>query len=162
VVRHRVVSFRNQVESMNPIQTSRHSIVSLPEGGLRFTATVRDHRVATDQPVRLGGDDTAPTPLELLSVSLASCVALYARHYLDSRQLEAEELAVEVKPVWRDDPGRISRFDVTVHVPAGLCEEDRTGLEAQAQSCPVHHTLAMAPEITFQLRDLARVEVGTS
>jgi putative redox protein len=137
---------------MNLPKTSRHSIVATPAGGARFTASVRDHSVPTDQPARAGGTDTAPTPLELLSVSLASCIALYVHRYCDNEGLESEGLAVEVKPFWRENPGRIGRFDVVVHIPESLPEEYHADLLEVAEKCPVHHTLTHGPEMIVQVQ----------
>lgn len=135
------------------IRGSRHSAVALALGGERIAATVRDHEVLTDQPERAGGSDSAPTPLELLSVSLASCIALYVRRYCAQQGLEGADLAVEVKPFWREDPGRIGRFDVTVHLDDGVPEHHRAAMLEVARKCPVHHTLAHAPELTISLKE---------
>ena len=51
-------------------------------GGDRFAVSVRGHELLVDQPVDAGGEDTAPTPTELLVAALACCVAFYARRYL--------------------------------------------------------------------------------
>jgi putative redox protein len=64
-------------------------------GGDRFVINVRGHLVSVDQPVRDGGDDTAPTLTELFIASLASCVAFYAGRYLARHNLPTEGLAVE-------------------------------------------------------------------
>jgi putative redox protein len=138
------------------VRKSAHSIVATPAGGLKLLASVRDHEVATDQPERAGGEDTAPTPLELLSVSLASCIALYVHKYCAARALATDELAVEVKPIWRNDPGRIGRFDVVIHVPESIPAEHHAAIEEVALTCPVHHTLTHTPEITMRLE--AQVE----
>jgi putative redox protein len=138
---------------MIPTPSSRHSVVAHSTGGATISTVVREHTVATDQPAKLGGTDTAPTPLELLSVSLAACIALYVQRYLESRSLDAAEMAVDVKPFWRED--RIGRFDVLLHLPGGLSAEQRAAVEEVARKCPVHHTLAHPPEITFQLPEPA-------
>jgi putative redox protein len=139
---------------------SRHALVATPEGGARFTLRVREHLVQTDQPERAGGSDTAPTPLELLGASLAGCVALYVHKYCESQSLDASELAVEVKPFWRENPGRVGRYDVVVHLPQSIPAEYHAAIEAVAQSCPVHHTLTHAPEITVQLKEVAAAGAG--
>jgi len=132
--------------------SSKHSMLATPAGGLSFTASVRGHTVVSDQPQRVGGMDTAPSPLEYLGVALAMCVALYARKYLDAHALSSEELAVDVKPIWRDAPGRIGRFEVTVHIPESLPEDHHGPLLQAARDCPVHHTLAHGAELGFELR----------
>ncbi len=146
---------------MTMLRTSRHSIVATPAGGLKLSAAVRDHTVVTDQPLKLGGADTAPTPLELLSVSLASCVALYVLRFCEERALATEELAVEVKPFWRENPGRLARFDVIVHLPESVPEAYHAAIAEVAKACPVHHTLTHAPEITVALQqEVALAGVG--
>lgn len=133
------------------IGTSKHSIVATHAGGLAFDVAVRGHTVATDQTARSGGADAAPTPLELMGAALGACVALYARKYCIAEQLDGEGIAVEVKPVWREDPGRVGRYEVTVHLPAGFPPEHRDALMAMASDCPVHHTLTHAPEVAFRV-----------
>ena len=134
---------------------SKHSIVASPEGGRIVSIALREHLIRTDQPARTGGTDTAPTPLELLGASLSGCVALYVHKYCEAHALPSDELAVEVRPLWRDDPGRIARFDIIVHLPESVPSEHHGAIEEVAQSCPVHHTLRLAPEINLQLRAAA-------
>lgn len=137
---------------MDRTTISRHSIVATPKGGKRFSISLRDHHILTDQPERADGTDTAPTPLELLGASLSGCVALYVHKYCEAQGLAADDLAVEVRPFWRENPGRVARYDIIVHLPETIPAEHHEEIERVAQSCPVHHTLTLAPEITLQLR----------
>jgi len=137
------------------IRTSRHAVVATPVEGLAFTVSVRDHAVSTDQPAHAGGMDTAPTPLELLSASLAGCIALYVRKHCIAKQLDSADLAVEVKPLWRED--RIARFDVVLHLPDTIPASEYDAIARIARTCPVHNTLTHSPEITVQLEQLSPV-----
>jgi uncharacterized OsmC-like protein len=130
---------------------SKHSVVATPVGGQAFDVSVRGHTVRTDQPVGSGGADTAPTPLELMSVALAACVALYVQRFCSGRGLDAEGLAVEVNPVWKADPGRIGRFDVLLHLPHTIPLQHHEAIERVALTCPVHHTLAHDPLVSVQI-----------
>jgi putative redox protein len=137
---------------MHNLPFSKHSIVTTPEGGMRFVIALRDHQVRTDQPEKLGGTDTAPTPLELLGASLSGCVALYVHKYCAAEGLAADDIIVEAKPVWRENPGRVGRFDVLVHLPDTIPEQYHEAINEAARSCPVHHTLTHTPEISVELR----------
>ena len=53
-------------------------IVVTHEGGARFGAQIRSHRVVVDQPERAGGADSGPMPLELHKASSPNRVGLFA------------------------------------------------------------------------------------
>ena len=142
-------------ESIMAPRTPKHSVVATSSGGLAFSVAVREHVVHSDQPVRSGGGDSAPTPLELLSAALASCIALYVHKYCTAHALAATDLAVEVNPLWKEAPGRIARFDVVIHLPVTIPVSHHAAIDEIARTCPVHNTLTHSPEITVALHDRA-------
>lgn len=137
-------------------RASRNSIVATHAGGEAFDVSVRGHTIRTDQPSTAGGTDSAPTPLELITAGLASCVALYVHRFCVLNGVDANGLAVEVIPLWRAEPGRIARFEVLLHMPASVSSAIREELEAVARSCPVHNTLNEPAEITVRTLDRVR------
>ncbi len=129
----------------------REPIVVTHEGGVQFAAQVRKHRVLVDQPERGGGADAAPAPIELLGVSLGTCVALYVQQYCHSRGLSHDGMRVEVQQYGAQNPSRIGQFEVTVVLPAGIPAEHVAMLERVARSCPAHGTLTHAAEVRMEL-----------
>jgi len=127
------------------------------EGGARFTADIRGHKVTVDQPEKGGGDDSAPMPVELLPTSLGTCVALYVQRFLATRQLDASGLTVEVTSVGAPNPNRIAKFGIEVKIPGGVPEKYRDAVRRAAEGCTVHHTLTHAPEIVVAIREGATV-----
>ena len=121
------------------------------DGGVRFTADVRGHKVAVDQPQRGGGEDSAPMPLELLPTSLGTCVALYVQQFLVTRGLDATGLTVEVQTLGAANPHRIGRFEVSVKIPGGVPEKYQEAVKRAAEGCTVHHTLTHTPEIAVSV-----------
>ena len=77
--------------------TSHQPIVVTHEGGARFAAQIRSHRVVVDQPERGSGADTGPMPLELIGAALGSCIALYVQRFLHVRNLPYHGMRVEVE-----------------------------------------------------------------
>jgi uncharacterized OsmC-like protein len=135
--------------------STRPPITVTHEGGVKFAAQVRAHRVLVDQPVRGGGEDSAPTPLELLGASLGTCVALYVQQYCDSRALPYAGMKVEVETIGATNPHRIGQFVVRVILPTALPEPHASMLERVARSCPAHGTLVTGAEVTVQIESLA-------
>jgi putative redox protein len=137
-------------EHENGARATNAAVITL-EGGLRFTADIRGHRVPTDQPVTVGGEDTAAMPLELLAASLGTCIALYAQQFCAVRGLPHAGMRVEVAWETAKGPKRISRFDVKVILPGDLPDDYRPALERAVRTCPVHNTLQHPPEMTVEL-----------
>jgi len=125
------------------------------DGGVRFTADVRGHKITVDQPPQGGGQDAGPMPLELLPTALGTCVALFVEQFLVTRRLDATGLKVEVFTAAETSPHRIGRFEVSVSVPKGVPAQYREALVRAAESCTVHHTLTHQPEIAVELLDQA-------
>lgn len=108
------------------------------------------HRLATDEPVAVGGTNTGPTPYDLLLAALGSCtsmtVAMYARRKgwllesvtvrLRHSRIHAEDCAdCETKEV------RLDQIDVVIELTGDLTEEQRRRLIEISEKCPVHRTL---------------------
>jgi len=140
--------------------TQREPIVVTHEGGVQFAAQVRSHRILVDQPLRGGGADEGPAPIELLGVSLGTCVALYVQQYCHSRGLSHEGMRVEVQQRGAQNPSRIGQFAVRVVLPAGVPEEHVALLERVARSCPAHGTLTHAAEVLMELEIGAAATAG--
>jgi putative redox protein len=108
------------------------------------------HVVVSDEPPDKGGDDEGPTPLELLSASLAGCVAVTMELYADRKGWELGELEVTVDAD-RPDPPAKPHFDVAIHIPAQLEPAQLERLLKIAARCPVH--LALEGGATFSQRE---------
>jgi putative redox protein len=125
---------------------AREPMVVTHEGGLRFVADIRGHRLVVDQPAPKG-EDSAPMPVELMGAALGTCVALYVQQYCASRELPYEGMRVEVRHENAKSPHRIGAFAVQVFLPEPLAAEHLEMLDRVARSCPVHNTLTHAPQV---------------
>jgi putative redox protein len=106
----------------------------------RHVVKVRDHQLGVDEPVAEGGDDTGPSPQELLAASLASCTAITMEMYAKRKGWDMGDVAVHVEyePAQRGSP---TRFRMTVDLPKELPEEQRERLMQIGAKCPVHRVL---------------------
>lgn len=129
----------------------RSPIVVTHEGGVKFAAQIRSHRVVVDQPLRGGGADAGPAPIELLGASLGTCVALYVQQFCHTRGLPYDGLRVEVEQYGAANPNRIGTFGVRVLLAHELPAEYAAMLERVARSCPAHNTLAHGAEVEVSI-----------
>ena len=110
------------------------------DGSLKHEVEMRDHKLVADEPVEEGGEDSGPSPQELLAASLASCTAITMEMYAQRKGWDVGEVAVHVdyEPAQRGSP---TRFRMTVDFPKELPEEQRERLMQIGAKCPVHRVL---------------------
>ena len=122
----------------------------------RYTHDVKagKHTFTVDEPQSQGGQDLGPSPQELLAASLASCTAVTMEMYATRKGWDVAGLRVDVEytPAER---GCMTHFNLVMHMPAHLGDEQVDKLTAIAAKCPVHRTLE--GEVAFD----ERVELTT-
>jgi putative redox protein len=109
-------------------------------GTFQHDLEVRTHHLTADEPEENGGDDTGPSPQELLAASLASCTAVTVEMYAKRKGWQIGDVAVEVdyEPAQRGSP---TKFKMKLCLPKELPEDQRERLTQIAAKCPVHRTL---------------------
>jgi putative redox protein len=107
---------------------------------LRQPVEIREHELTADEPKDHGGEDSGPSPQELLAASLASCTAVTMEMYAVRKGWDVGEITVDVnyEPAHRGSP---TRFEMTVNLSKEVPEEQRERLMQIAAKCPVHRTL---------------------
>ena len=110
------------------------------DGRLEQRVEIRGHSLTADEPRDHGGEDSGPSPQELLAASLASCTAITMEMYAQRKGWEVGDVAVNVsyEPAQRGSP---TRFRMNVEFPKELAEEQREGLMQIGAKCPVHRAL---------------------
>ena len=121
------------------------------EEGDRFAVSVGSHLVHVDQRVDDGGEDSAPTPVELFAASLATCVAHYARRYLRRHDLPTDGLTVDARWQNAKNPSRVGAFELSLTLPDGVPSDRRDAVLAMASHCTVHNSLTHPPDVTITL-----------
>lgn len=108
------------------------------------------HILTADEPVDVGGDDTGPSPYDLLAASLAACKSMTMRMYARQKNWDVGRIAVSVKhdKVHAFDGadnetrgGKIDQFAVSISIEGELDEVQRARLIEISGKCPVHRTL---------------------
>jgi uncharacterized OsmC-like protein len=120
-------------------------------GGTRHDIVSRGHRIVTDQPVEDGGQDAGPSPVELFVGSVASCVAYFVGRFCARHGISQDGLSVEAEWAMAENPHRVGRIDLAIHLPLRTTPEMKERLMKVALGCTVHHSLAIAPTIDIKI-----------
>lgn len=131
--------------------TDEGVVVVAESGSGRLTQriTAGGHELVADEP-RPMGDDTGPTPYDLLLSGLGACTSMTLRLYADRKGWPLARVTVELKhsrlhardcEECETESGMVDRIERTIRLDGELNDEQRARLMDIADKCPVHRTL---------------------
>ena len=150
-----------QPEPGTDLEPGSVSVASTGTGAFQQLVVAGRHRFLADEPLGIG-DDTGPTPYDLLLAGLGSCTSMTLRMYADRKgwPLERVEVQLSHDRVHAKDcadceatSGLIDTIDRTIELAGPLSDEQRSQLLAIADRCPAHRTLAGGIHIRSRLVD---------
>lgn len=106
--------------------------------GYQTSMTTRTFTFTADEPVEVGGTDTAPTPVELLMGSLAACTVITLRMYAQRKQWPIDGLDVQVDYTSTPTPSFVKH----IGIHGTLDDAQKARLLEIADRCPVARLLA--------------------
>jgi ribosomal protein S12 methylthiotransferase accessory factor len=122
-------------------------------GGKRVYADYGGFTVETDQPVRGGGDDSAPAPFDLFLASIGTCAGIYALGFMQQRDIDPEGSRITLRTHTDPAAGLISKIDLELELPAGFPEKYRDAIVNAMNLCTVKKHLQQPPE--FEITTVA-------
>ena len=132
-------------------------VQSLPDYTHSQLVTMPGRGIIADEPTDDGGNDLGPTPYELLTAALGACTAMTLQLYARRKKIPLHEVAVEVEherihaadceDCQDGKEGKIEVLRRRIVLRGPLSDAQRDELLGIASRCPVHKTLAAAPEV---------------
>lgn len=119
-------------------------------GGARVDAQLGSHIIRTDQPVRGGGDDSAPAPFSLFLASIGTCAGIYVLGFCNKRGLPTDGIEIVQRMVPDMRTGLVGRIELDIRVPPEFPEKYHEALVRAAGQCAVKKHLETPPE--FEVR----------
>ena len=115
-------------------------------GPKKVNAKLNGFTVETDQPVRAGGEESAPTPFALFLSSLATCAGIFVKGFCDQRGLPTQDVRLSLDYAIDPETKNVGKFLIKIFIPSHFPEKYDAALIQSASLCTVKRHLNPAIE----------------
>ncbi len=116
-------------------------------GGVQVNAQFNGFEIASDQPERNGGQNSAPSPFDFFLASLGTCAGFFALRFCQQRDLSTEGLRLQLTTERNAETKRLDRVAITMQLPIDFPEKYRSAIIRATDQCAVKKALLDPPEI---------------
>lgn len=150
----------NQIDHHAASSEGTVTVTETGTGTYTQQITAGHHRLVSDEPQPIG-DDSGPTPYDLLLAALGACTSMTVRMYANRKgwPLERVRVALRHSRIHAEDcadcetrDGWIDHIDRDVELVGDLDDTQRQRLLHIAERCPVHQTLTSEVDVATSLR----------
>jgi len=127
------------------------------DGNKCVSAQVGNHIIKTDQPVRHGGEDSAPAPFELFMASIGSCAGFFVQEYCASKGVDTEGISITLKKQKNED-GELTGFITCINIPDSLPKKYHSILKNVAKQYTVKKAIMSGPELVVETASVPSVD----
>ncbi len=115
-------------------------------GGKKVHSTYKGFTVETDQPVKEGGDASAPEPYDLFLSSIGTCAGVYIVYFCDERGIDTSGIKMTVGFERNEKTHLIESIRIHIDLPAGFPKRYEKAVVKTAELCTVKTSLANPPQ----------------
>ena len=116
------------------------------DGGKVISAHVNGHIIRTDQSLKSGGANTAPSPFELYLASVGTCAGVYVKSFCDNRQIPTDNIKIIQTTEYNKETGLPINMTIDIKLPADFPEKYKASVINVAELCKVKKSIASPPE----------------
>jgi uncharacterized OsmC-like protein len=105
------------------------------------------HSLSASEPLEAGGDNSGPSPYDLLLSSLGACTSITVRMYANHKKWDLKRITVKLTHKKQPDAENRNQDIITrdLTFEGTLDSDQRLRLFEIANKCPVHRTLTEEP-----------------
>ena len=118
-------------------------------GGKRVYADFGGFTIETDQPVRGGGDGSAPAPFDLFLASIGTCAGIFALGFMQQRGIDPEGSSIAMDMNYDREKGLIGEIVIELTLPPEFPEKYKAAIVNAMELCTVKKHIHQPPEFTI-------------
>ncbi|MBT3935725.1 MAG: osmotically inducible protein OsmC [Bacteroidetes bacterium] len=118
------------------------------DGNKKVNAKINGSIIKTDQPVKAGGDGSAPAPFDLFLASIGTCAGIYVKGFCDSRGIDATNIKIIQKHSFNQSTRMIDSIELEAILPADFPEKYKSAIISAMDLCAVKKHLNNPPQFS--------------
>jgi len=118
--------------------------ISFPVGK-KVEASYKGFSIMTDQPVKAGGDGSAPSPFDLFLISLGTCAGIYVLSFCQQRNIPTENIKLLMKTIRNSEKGMIDKIIIDILLPSDFPEKYTGAVKSAADMCTIKKHILNPP-----------------
>ena len=117
------------------------------DGNKKISAKMGDQIIHTDQPVKAGGEGTAPSPFDMFLASIGTCAGFYVKTFCDQRGISTDNIKIFQHLSWNQESKMFDKIEIEIDIPADFPDNYKEAMLRTADLCTVKKHLMHPPEI---------------
>jgi len=122
--------------------------ISFP-GGKKVNAKYNGFTIKTDQPVKEGGDGSAPEPFSLFLASLGTCAGVYVLYFCEERKIDTTGLKMNLAFEQDEQTHLVKKVSMEILLPPDFPSKYKTAVINSAKLCTVKRNITTPPEFVI-------------
>ena len=122
--------------------------ISFP-GGKKVNAEHKGFTIKTDQPIKEGGDGSAPEPFSLFLASLGTCAGVYVLYFCEERKIDTTGLKMNLAFEQDEQTHLVKKVTMEILLPPDFPSKYKTAVINSAKLCTVKRNIITPPEFVI-------------
>ncbi len=117
----------------------------------KVDAHYRGFVIQTDQPVKMGGNESAPSPFDLFLASIGTCAGYYVQSFCRQRKISTDGIRLEQIMHVDEAIRMIGEIEIRIFLPDDFPEQYKKSVVKAAEACAVKKHISNAPEFVVKI-----------
>jgi uncharacterized OsmC-like protein len=120
--------------------------------GMKVNAYFNGFTVCSDQPVKAGGEGSAPDPFSYFLVGIANCAGFFVQRFCRSRDIATDDIEITLRNDWNQAKGCPDNIFVEIHLPPAFPDKYKSAVIRAVNECSVKKTIVNQVAIQVETR----------
>ncbi|MDH3215243.1 MAG: OsmC family protein [Candidatus Krumholzibacteria bacterium] len=114
-------------------------------GGRKVEASVKGYHIVTDQPMKSGGEGSAPAPFDLFLASIATCAGYYVFDFCLQRKIPVDGVRLLMHTEKDKATKMLTRISIQIQLPKNFPDKYEKAVVRAVDLCAVKKHLIEPP-----------------